>query len=171
MTLVADAAYVLGTTVSGTVNLLDNEMPVVTVGVSDAWASEPGTDTGRFTVYRTGATTAALTVKYAMSGTAVNGTDYNLLSGSVAIAAWQRHPPTWMWSPRTTRRWRTRRPWCSTLSENATYQTGSAIGGTVNLLDDEVPIIAVAANRMRWPPSRRMPGCSRSPARARPTWR
>ena len=47
---------------SATVNLLDDEMPVVTAGLSDGVAAEPGTDTGKFLFYRKGSTAAALTV-------------------------------------------------------------------------------------------------------------
>jgi hypothetical protein len=60
----------------------DNE-PEVTI-VATTSGSEPGTN-GVFTVSRTGATTAALTVNYTVAGTATAGGDYTALSGQVTI--------------------------------------------------------------------------------------
>lgn len=62
--------------------------PVVTVAATDPEASEVGpsgthTDTGVFTLYRTGSTANALTVWYRLSGTAGNGADYRELPASV----------------------------------------------------------------------------------------
>ena len=60
-------------------------LPIVSVSATDVIASEPGKDKGKFTVSRTGSTAAPLTVSYSLSGNAVNGTDYKLLSGRVKI--------------------------------------------------------------------------------------
>ncbi len=58
----------------------------VTIEATDASASEAGPDTGSFRVTRPAvATNGALTVTYTLSGTAVNGSDYGQLSGSVVI--------------------------------------------------------------------------------------
>ncbi len=62
--------------------------PTVTLTVTDASASEvPSTDTGRIQFTRTGATTSALTVFYALSGTAKNAKDYKKLQGRATIKA------------------------------------------------------------------------------------
>ena len=61
--------------------------PAISVVATDAQASFTGSDTGTFTITRTGATTSPLTVQYALGGTAVNGTDYNLLTKSAIIPA------------------------------------------------------------------------------------
>jgi autotransporter-associated beta strand protein len=59
---------------------------VVTIEAADALASEAGPDTGTFRVTRPDtATNGALTVYYTLSGTAVNGSDYATLNGSVVI--------------------------------------------------------------------------------------
>ena len=61
-------------------------LPTVTMQATDASASEvPSTDTGTVQITRTGATTSALTVIYAISGTAKNGTDYTKLRGQASI--------------------------------------------------------------------------------------
>lgn len=64
--------------------------PTVTVTATDASAAEtaaPATDTGTFTFTRTGASTSALTVNYAVSGTATNSVDYANISSTVTIPA------------------------------------------------------------------------------------
>ena len=61
-------------------------VPTVTLRVTDGSASEvPSTDTGKVQISRTGATTSALTVFYAISGTAKNGRDYKKLQGQAII--------------------------------------------------------------------------------------
>src|SRR6185369_9185556 len=59
----------------------------VTVTATDASAAEAGTDSGTFTISRTGSTAAALTVFYSLAGTASNSLDYQSLPGSVTIPA------------------------------------------------------------------------------------
>src|SRR5205823_2361660 len=62
-------------------------LPVVSIRATDGVASEPGINTGTFTVTRTGNTTSALTVSYTVSGSATSGTDFTTLSNSVVIPA------------------------------------------------------------------------------------
>src|SRR5262249_47351485 len=61
--------------------------PNVTISASDANASEAGTDSGTLTVTRSPVSSAALTVNFATSGTATNGTDYDTIPSSVTIPA------------------------------------------------------------------------------------
>ena len=72
---------------SGTVNLYDDDAPVVTVVATDSAASEAGNDPGVFTITRSGATTNALTVNYGLTGSALHGTDYVALPGVLTIPA------------------------------------------------------------------------------------
>lgn len=60
--------------------------PAVSVTASPATLNEGGGSV-IFTFARTGSTTAALTVNYALSGAATNGSDYSSLSGVMTIAA------------------------------------------------------------------------------------
>lgn len=66
--------------------LYDGAAPLatVTIAATDAAAAEAGRDPAVFTVTRTGATTQALTVNYALGGTATSA-DFTALSGSVTI--------------------------------------------------------------------------------------
>ncbi len=62
---------------------LFRDLPEVTVTANDALAAETGSDAGSFTVARTGSTALALTVNFALSGTAGSG-DY-IASASTAV--------------------------------------------------------------------------------------
>ncbi len=86
-TIVAGSGYQLGSSTSATVNIADSAAakPTVTISASDPNASETGPDNGLFTINRNGSTSATLTVRYTVGGSATNGTDYNTLSGSVII--------------------------------------------------------------------------------------
>jgi hypothetical protein len=57
------------------------------MSVSDATASEPGSNTGKFRITRTPTTNTAMTIQYTITGTATNGVDYTSLSGSVTLSA------------------------------------------------------------------------------------
>ena len=60
---------------------------VVTIAATDASADTSGGNTGTFTFSRTGDTTSAIVVNYSVGGSAVNGTDFQYLNGSVTIPA------------------------------------------------------------------------------------
>ena len=68
------------------IRVVSAALPDVSIVATDDSASETG-DTGTFTVSRTGATTNPLTISYAVSGGATNGTDYTTLTGGVVIPA------------------------------------------------------------------------------------
>lgn len=62
--------------------------PQVSIAATDAAATEANvSDTGLFTVTRTGNLSASLTVQVGTSGTATNGTDYSTIGTSVVIPA------------------------------------------------------------------------------------
>ena len=90
LTINTNAAYtraVSSADYAGTVNLHDDDQPVVTVVATDSAAAEAGNDPGVFTVTRTGSTASALTVNYGLTGSALHGTDYVALPGVLTIAA------------------------------------------------------------------------------------
>jgi hypothetical protein len=76
-------------TFQGSVSAAPAGSQVVTLMASDANAAEPGTDTGAFTLTRSGDPANPLTVTYSISGTASNGVDYAFLSGTTNFAAGQ----------------------------------------------------------------------------------
>jgi hypothetical protein len=89
VTLLPGAGFSVGTAASATAYILDK--PVVQIAATDAIAREADpSDTARFTVSRAADQTAnALTVSYAVSGTATSGSDFLALPGSVDIPAGQ----------------------------------------------------------------------------------
>ena len=59
----------------------------ITIQASDASASEAARDPGTFVIGRSGSTAAAVTVNLTLSGSAVNGGDFDPLPGTVTIPA------------------------------------------------------------------------------------
>ncbi|MDP2320261.1 MAG: Calx-beta domain-containing protein [Acidobacteriota bacterium] len=88
LTLASVAPFALGSPTSGIVTIAD-AAPVVSVVALDATASETGPDLGTFRFSRTGALTSSLTVTYTVTGTAVNGTDYQAIPVTVTFLAGQ----------------------------------------------------------------------------------
>lgn len=64
-------------------------LPSVDIVATDGAASEPGANTGEFTITRTGSTAAALDVFFVVSGTATEGTDYAAIGAQATILAGQ----------------------------------------------------------------------------------
>lgn len=67
----------------------DSNLPIVKIEATDSTASEDGTNTGQFTITRTGDTTNSLDVNLAFGGNGSNGTDYQSVASSVTIPATQ----------------------------------------------------------------------------------
>ena len=64
--------------------------PVISITATIPAASQNGPVAGRFTLTRTGPTSSALTVNLTISGSAVNGTSYQLIPTSVDFVSGQR---------------------------------------------------------------------------------
>ena len=128
-----------------TINLLDNEPSVSIAATTDA--EEPAVQ-GIFTITRTGATTAALTVHYAVgAGTATVGSDYVDISGTgtVTIPIGQT-TITIPVTPIDDNIVEGTETIIVNLATDPAYQitTGSA---TMNLLDNEPTVSIAVANR------------------------
>jgi subtilisin family serine protease/subtilase family serine protease len=75
-----------GLTATDTVTITVAPATLVTVAASTPEAREAGLQAGAFTVTRDGDPAVPLTVQYVVSGSAIAGTDYQALSGSVQFA-------------------------------------------------------------------------------------
>jgi hypothetical protein len=86
---VAPAAHYLRSRTEGAAALVlrDDDLPMVSLTVPDASASEAGRDPGIILISRSGSTRQPLEVGYALGGSAMHGIDYAALSGSVTIPA------------------------------------------------------------------------------------
>jgi hypothetical protein len=71
--------------VAVTIKSTDSVLPLISVVATDPYATKSPTNTGTFTVFRTGSTSNSLTVYYGLSGTASNGIDYSSLPGTVTF--------------------------------------------------------------------------------------
>jgi hypothetical protein len=78
--------YRVGFSAMATVTIQDNDQSV-RVDAGDFDAAEPGTDPGEYTFTRFGTTNTPLQVFFTVSGTAINGGDYVLLTNSFIIPA------------------------------------------------------------------------------------
>src|SRR5262249_42171166 len=137
LTLAANSAYRIGSPAAATVTILDNE-PFVTIVATDASAAEDetGADPGTFTVTRTGATTADLTVNFTVTGTAATGAAYTAFPTSLTTPAGQASATV------TVRPSHAPLPEANetvtlTLSANSAYRVGSPAAATVTILDNE----------------------------------
>ena len=75
----------------GTATILDDDLPAISLIVTDDAAAETKRsktpNPGQFTLKRNGSITNPLTVKYYLTGTATNGTDYQSLTNTITFAA------------------------------------------------------------------------------------
>ncbi len=78
-------AYAVGAPGNATLSLIDDgDPPVITVGTRNAIIGEPST-AGTFRFTTTGTGTGNITVRYAVTGTALPGVDYILLAGDLIM--------------------------------------------------------------------------------------
>jgi hypothetical protein len=88
VTLSSGTGYNVGSPNSATITIADDDGsgdPTVTIVASDGTATESGTTTGEYTVNLSSTSTGTTTINYTVSGTAVSGSDFIALSGSVDI--------------------------------------------------------------------------------------
>ena len=123
--------------VGGTVSL-----PTVRLVATDATAAETASgvtaNPGVFTISRTGVTTAALTVNYAISGTATNGVDYTTLGSSVVIPAGSASATITV-TPRDDSQVESTETVSLTLAASSSYTVNAAqSSAVVSILDNDV---------------------------------
>jgi len=114
----------------------DLNSSTVTIAATSNTVAENPLTTGYFTVSRTGSTSGALTVYYAVSGTATNGSDYQSLPGSVTIAAGST-TATIIVTPINDTVVENDETVIVTLSANAAYNVGSPSSATVTIVSDD----------------------------------
>ena len=94
LTLTSGSGYAIDSaSYTSTTTVIDDDLPTITVSATNA--SETGPTNGVYTFTRTGTYqygSTALTVDFAMTGTATNGQDYNKIYGFVVIPAGQTRP-------------------------------------------------------------------------------
>jgi PKD domain/Calx-beta domain/Carboxypeptidase regulatory-like domain len=114
-----------------------NVLPIVRVDAIDAWAAEPGADTGTFRISRDRDTDSALTINFTVAGSAASGTDYTNLGTTITLPAgvWATNLVVW---PRNDATFETNETVVLALSILAAYRVDPlAASATVRLVDDE----------------------------------
>jgi uncharacterized repeat protein (TIGR01451 family) len=117
---------------------------IITVLVPDPDASEPGTDTGRITLMRSGITQNALTVNYTVGGTATPGADYVALSGSVTFLANSAFANLFI-TPLDDQIAECDETVMVTVAPGSGYAIGAPDNGTVTIHDNEPQTLTVQA--------------------------
>jgi hypothetical protein len=112
-------------------------LPTLSVSSTDADASEPGTDTARLTITRSGSTASPLTVFFAVTGSATAGADYGSLGTSVVIPAGQASAALAV-NPIDDPSDEPDETVVVTLQADATYSIGTA-SATATIADDDAP--------------------------------
>jgi len=144
LTLTPDARYEIGSPNSATVTIADNDQPpppdkpTVTVAATDGAATEAGTDTGTFTVTRSGDLASSLTVHFSLGGSAANGIDYQSLTTSVAFPSGTASAIMTV-TPIDDIDSEGNETVALTLSPDAAYTVGSPNGATVTIEDNDQP--------------------------------
>jgi len=131
----SNTAYSLAAASSATVLIKDNDTKV-SIAATDATATEAGRTTGTFTVTRVGNTSGALTVRYAVTGTATAGSDYATLSGSVNIPSGAT-TATIVVTPVDDTLVESNETVVVTLSSNSAYTVAAPSAGTVTISSNE----------------------------------
>ncbi|MGE0866897.1 MAG: Calx-beta domain-containing protein [Vicinamibacterales bacterium] len=133
LALTSVAPYTLGLPTSGTVTISD-AAPVVSVAAFDATAGETGPDLGTFRFSRAGALTSSLTVVYTVTGTAVNGTDYQAIPVTVTFLAGQATADVFV-IPAADGLDEALETAIVTLTDGATYDLGVLATATITITD------------------------------------
>jgi autotransporter-associated beta strand protein len=84
-----DPAFLRDSQNTANLGIADSEIPVLSVSAPTAFAAENTSQNGIVRVTRSGATTNPLSIEYNALGTALHGTDYAALPGTLTIPAGQ----------------------------------------------------------------------------------
>jgi hypothetical protein len=145
LTLFPGFGYSIGTSTAVIGTITNDDLPLITLGVSPATAAEAGSETLVFTFTRTAPVTDALTVNILVSGTATNGVDYAALGSSVTFAAGSS-TATLTIDPFTDALVENSETVAITLQSGSAYLVGtpSAVVGTI--LNSDPPLISLSVS-------------------------
>jgi hypothetical protein len=146
LTLTPGSLYHVGTPSSATVTLISDDVVTVTVAATRPFANEAGLAAGKLTFTRTGSTAYALTVTYAVTGTATAGVDYVSLGTSVTFPVGVSTIAKLV-TPIQDGRQESDETVIVTLRSSPSYTLGSPRSATVTLTSDDTVTVTVAATR------------------------
>lgn len=144
LTLAGSSQYTIGSSNSATVTIADNDGPYVTIAATRPRVAEADTGKGQFTVTRSAHTDAALTVTYAITGTAISGNDYVMLPGSITIPAGYASASILV-TPLEDFVSDGDKTVVATITSSEWYKIGSPSSATVTIVDSDLPSVTIAA--------------------------
>jgi hypothetical protein len=131
---------------TATITIIDDDnntnLPVVTVVATDPLASEPGADTGTFTISRQGDTSSDLTVTFTVGGTAGAG-DFTPIGTSAIIPAGASETIITI-TPIDDALFETNETVVLTLTQLPSYRVGLDASATVTIEDNEIGVSIVS---------------------------
>lgn len=145
LTVSTSTLYGVGTPSSAIVRLADDDIPTVSITATDATATEGGTDTGLFTLTRTGDTANALVVDYIIGGSALHGTDYLALPGTLTIPAGAASA-TILITPVDDAQGEPAQTVLLQLRNDPRHLLGTANSATVTIVDNDLPVVAIGVS-------------------------
>ena len=142
----SSGGYLIGSGASDTVTIEDDDPPTVTIQATTPTASELAASAGVFTVSRNGPTTDPLTVLYSVSGTAVSGTGFQPVSGSVTIPAGQSTAAIDI-TPINIGQIGGSATVIVGLASGTGYEVGTPASDTVTILENDLPSVTLVATQ------------------------
>ncbi len=143
ITLRSEPKYLIGTG-SASVTLADNDLPMISLTVSDGDCSEDG-NVGTFRIASSGTGSGNVTVNYTVTGTATAGVDYTTLTGSVSLAK-AGGAATVTVSPLPDLLTEDAESVIVILTPNAAYTLALDRTASLTMADDEQPMVSVSVN-------------------------
>jgi hypothetical protein len=141
---VLDPAAIAALAGGGGLDDINASLAVVSAVATVATTALKTTPPGVFTITRTGATTAALTVQYSLGGSATNGVAYNTLPGSVVIPAGTNSASVLV-TPKDFSFQGSQQTVILTVVGSTNYAIAVADSGTVTILNNDVSPAAIQA--------------------------
>jgi len=139
--------YLVGPQSVATVVINDDDttLPKVSIAATTPNTTENSAQPGVFTVIRSGATTAALTVNYTVGGSATSGPDFTPLTGSVLIPIGASSAVVNIATVNDSASEQLETVRLTILGNAAYFVDPLATTATVNIADDDLQLVTVAA--------------------------
>ena len=142
LTVAAGTGYTVGAAPSATGTILNDDVPSATIAVSPAAVAEDGAPNLVYTVTLNQASSSALSVNFALSGTAANGTDFAAIASPLVIPAGNT-TGTITVNPTADATIEADETVILTLSAGTGYTVGVPASATGSILNDDLPNLVI----------------------------
>ena len=145
LTLASNSLYTVASPSSATVTIVDSDLPVVTIEATTSTVPETGSP-GTYVVTHTGTTSKELIVNFAVSGTAVKGTNFVDLGTSVRIPAGSASATITL-TPIRDNEFTGNLTVVVSLTASSLYSVGSPNTATITIIESDLPKVTVTATQ------------------------